>query len=63
MSEYIVNLLNWRSRGGGRDNQERFTSTAADREATLSNPERRDLVDEVGQNSLKGIPFAPFAHR
>jgi hypothetical protein len=45
MSEYIVNLLNWRSRGGGRDNQERFTSTAADREATLSNPERGELVD------------------
>jgi hypothetical protein len=31
MSEYIVNLLNWRSRGGGRD-EERSTSTAADRE-------------------------------
>ena len=50
MSEYIVNPLNWRSRGGGRDNQERFTSTAADRR-------------QVDQNSLKGIPFAPFAHR
>jgi hypothetical protein len=45
MSEYIVILLNWRSRGGGRDNQERFTSIAADREATPSNPERRELVD------------------
>jgi hypothetical protein len=63
MLECIVSLLNWRSRGGGRDNQERFTSTAADRKATLSNPERRELVDEVGQNSLKGIPIAPFAHR
>jgi hypothetical protein len=40
MLKYIVSPLNWRLRGGGRDNQEPITSTAAGREAALSNPER-----------------------